>query len=160
MNTIPSQSLERLRPIVQAFAAAASMPLFQLDDQGAAAVHLASGARLEVEYAPASDRLLAYVEVLADVPQEPDHWELVARHNVGLMSGHGFSLGLGPIDGADRLVALASLPGATLSEDDLGNTLLRLIEAARLVADQLQASAGSTAPSEDTPHPTLNAFRI
>ena len=160
MNTVPGQSLERLRPIVQAFGAAASMPFFQLDDQGAAAVRLASGARLELEYAPVSDRLLAYVEVLTDVPQESDHWELVARHNVGLMSGHGFSLGLGPIDGSDRVVALASFAGATVTEDDLGNTLLRLIEAARWVADQLGASAGATAPSGDTPPPALNSIRI
>ena len=160
MNPVPGQSLERLRPIVQAFGAAASMPFFQLDDQGAAAVRLASGARLELEYAPASDRPFAYVEILVEVPQAPEQWKLVARLNVGLMSSDGFSVGLGQIDGSDRLVALASLAGPALSEEDLGRTLLRLVEAALQAGNQVQESAGAPAPSGNAPPPWTKALRI
>lgn len=150
MHIIPGQSLEHVRVIVQAFGATAGMPFLQLDDQGSAAVRLGSGVRLELEYAASSDRLFAYVEVLGALPQESAQWVAVARESVQLMSNFGFSLGLGEVAGSDLLLAMASLPAATLTEDILGETLLELAAVASAAADRLRDLPHDPETTDDT----------
>ncbi len=150
MPIIPGQSLDHLRAIVQAFGASAGLPFLQLDDQGSTAVRLGSGGRLELEYAASSDRLFAYVEVLVAPPQESLQWAAIARQSVQLMSNYGFSLGLGEVEGSDRLLAMASLPAANLSEDTLGDSLLELVAAAGAVGDRLRELPHEPATTGDT----------
>ena len=157
----PGQSLEPLRAVVQRFGALAGMPFLQLDENGAAAVQLESGQRLELEYVATADRLLLHVEVPGPVPEDPRLWSAVAKKILPLMAGNGFSLGLGQVEGRDRLLALASLPAALLDAEDLGETALQLVDTARAVGDRLAALAAQRDASPDlNPMGEAGFFRV
>jgi hypothetical protein len=160
MSILAGQSLEQVRPVVEAFGAASGLPFLKLDDQGSAAVSLKSGARLELEYIPASDRLLAFVEVIGGLPEDSVHWAGVALTNVRLMSAYGFGLGLGKCDGADRLLVMVSLPAANLSEETLGNTLVLLVETARDLGQQLRELPGTPNSPPEKLGMAPDAFRV
>ena len=138
---VSGDSLVLLRNTVREFGAAAGMPFLELDDGGAAAVQLDSGFRLELEYVPASDRLLVHLELGAPVPTDAVAWTELFRSNIRLMSSHGLSAGLGRIEGEDRLVLLASLPAATLTTDQLGEAAMSLVS----VSERLGSEFGSSA---------------
>jgi hypothetical protein len=142
-------SLTLLSQVVRSFGEAAGMPFLALDAEGAAAVRLESGVRFELEYVPVADRLLLHVELGAPLPTDLPAWSALLRENTSLMSAEGFSLGVGRIDGEDRLVMLASLPAAGLGADQLGETAVRLVEAARVVSDRL-LQGGSPSSLPDT----------
>jgi hypothetical protein len=158
MTIQPDHSLEALRPVIKRFGDAAGLSDFQLDEQGSAAVALSTGARLELEYVVAADRLLAFVEVLGDPPEDATAWAELARQNLRLMAAQGFSLCLGQLQGRDRLLLMNSFPGSILTEEILGNTLVQLIETARELGRQRHDAPD--APSDDSAAFYPNAFRV
>lgn len=134
-----------LRATVRAFGEAAGMPFLELDDEGAAAVRLENGARFELEYVPQGDRLLLHVDLGAPLPADPAAWTALLRQNTGLVSSTGFSMGLGQVDGADRVLLLASLPAGTLTADALGETAVALVAAAEACRNRLNQTASTGA---------------
>lgn len=142
-------SLNLLQETVRRFGSSAGMPFLELDDEGAAAVRLESGSRFELEYVPEADRLFLHVELDATVPGDPETWMTVSRENAGWVSRFGFALGLGLVDGEERLLLMTSLPAADLTPDSLGETAVLLVEAATSAAGRLREPSASAAASAD-----------